>query len=105
MINVKTTSLYTDGYYYEMDNDNTKITGLVAKSMSVSLNSSVKMIVNTKMSIQIDVVLSDTIYQPDTFKVHFPAVAGFNYSYGIWNITPYNLNPNTTVYDSINKVL
>lgn len=73
--------------------------------MSVSLNSSVKMIVNTKMSIQIDVVLSDTIYQSDTFKVFFPSVAGFNYSYGIWNITPYNLNPNTTVYDSTNKVL
>ena len=77
---VKIKKLYA-GSYYDMDSDSVIITGLSAKSMIAVVNPLNTMNVNSKIGLQFQITLPDTINQNDIFRITFPSVTSFAYTF------------------------
>ncbi len=102
---IKVKSLYTDGFYYDMDSDRSKITGLVARSMAVSFSSASRVTVNARIAIQMDIVLADTINQNDTMRVFFPSTSSFVLTDTRSNTVGFLINSTQSTYDATNRIL
>ncbi len=60
------------GDYYNLIEQSTFITSLTAKIMTVNIVPIGTMIVNSRIGIQLQITLPDTINQNDQFRITFP---------------------------------
>jgi hypothetical protein len=73
--------------------------------MSVGFSSTVKMTVNSKIAIQLDIILADTINQADTIKIYLPSTTSFVFNDTKSSTSGFFINSTLTTYDSVNKIL
>ncbi len=104
-IGIKLRSLYSDGFSYDMDSDRSKITGLVARTMTIGFSSPSRVTVNARIAIQMDIVLADTINQNDTMRVFFPSTSSFVLTDTRSTTGGFLINSTQSSYDAINKIL
>ena len=98
---------YTDGFFYDMDSDRSKITGLVARTMTVAFSSASRVTVNARIAIQMDIILADAINQNDTMRVFFPSTSSFVLTdiKTSSNTTGFRINSTQSTYDATNRIL
>jgi len=73
--------------------------------MSVSFSSTAKMTVNSKIAIQLDIILADTINQADTIKIYLPSTTSFIFNDTKSSTSGFFINSTLTTYDPVNKIL
>ncbi len=73
--------------------------------MSINFGSGVRMTVNSKIAVQLDMILADTINQRDTIRIYFPSVTNFVYNQTSSNVSTFVINGTSTTYDAANRMI